>query len=209
MSDQAEVLRGDAASDDTLRRAVEILEQAPGWVSGRHMAELLGLPNSREVRRQVIWPLRRDKRLPIYSLPGPEGGYKLRATAEEHRRCLAWLDQHGRDELAIRAIIRQEGIDVVVGQMVMDFLPATADGRPAGREDQLSLLIDAESRRGRRARWTDVLEHLLAVMSERPEEYAEPIARIRERHGGLFLPADKLAAAQAALSHAQDLLRAG
>jgi hypothetical protein len=84
-----------------------------------------------------------------------------------------------------------------------------ADGRPAGRSDQLSLLIDDEARRGRRVRWTDVVERLLAVMAERPEEYAEPIERIRQRHGGMFVSRQKLEAVQAALNQAQNLLRAG
>jgi hypothetical protein len=100
---------------------------------------------------------------------------------------------------------------VVAGQMVMSFLgEAGAEaGRPQRREDMLSMLIDEEARRGRRVRWTDVVEHLLRVMSEQPEVYAEPIARIRERHGGMFLPADRLAELERMLGEAQKLLRAG
>ncbi|MFA5123590.1 hypothetical protein [Zavarzinia sp.] len=198
-----------------LREALDILEAASGWVGGADLAGRLGLPSARDVRRRVIWPLRGRYRLPVYSQPGPAGGYKLRASAEEHARCLAWLDQLGRDVLAIRAILRREGLDVAMGQMVMSFMAGGGEAgvaeaaRPGGREDQLSMLIDEEARAGRRVRWTDVLERLLAVMAERPDEYAEPIARIRERYGGMFLPADRLATIERHADEIRRLLRAG
>ena len=203
----------DQAPTGLLKRAVEILEAAPGWVGGAALAEQLGLDSSRDLRRAVIWPLRCQYRLPIYSLPGPQGGYRLKADAQEHRRCLAWLDQMGRDMLAIRAIILKESLDAVTCQMVMRFLGADEaagkDGRPVGKSDQLSMLIDAETRAGRKVRWTDTLESMLAIMCERPDVYAEQIGRIRMRHGGIFLSPEKRQAVQAALDQAQELLKAG
>jgi hypothetical protein len=172
------------------------------------LAARLRIESERDLRRGVIWPLRSRFRVPVVSKPGPRGGYKLRATAEEFRDAVDWTDRMGRDFFQIRTVLRHESVEVVMGQMVMEFLGGPGV-RATRREDALTMLIDDEGRRGRKVAWTDVVEHLLRVMAERPEEYAEPLARIRARHGGMFLDEARRAELEGLLERGRALLRAG
>ncbi len=159
------------------------IDRPDEWLSGRELADRLGLDSTRELRREVIWPLRSQRRVPVHSKPGPRGGYKVNVTAEEHLDALTYNDQLGRDFLAIKSILRRESLDVVMGQMVLDFLPS--DGDQA--DDGLGLLVRTQRADGRRVTWLDVLHRLLEVVATNPADYADEIDTLSRRFGGLFL----------------------
>jgi len=184
----------EARMSEARRTALRVLQAAEHWVAGAWLARECGLADTRALRKFVICPLRFRDRVPIHYKPGSGGGYKIRVTAGEHAACVAAARRMGRDFFALAGQLKQESLDVVAGQMVMEFFPAR-DGERAGAappaDDALGQLIDAQARRGRRVRWVDVVQNLLAVMAERPEEYADEIEEVRKRFGGLFLPAEE------------------
>lgn len=192
-------MRQRTADAGQLKVALAILHDAGGrWIGGAELAASVGLDDTRELRARVIWPLRCRYRVPIHSRPGSRGGYKLAVTPAEHRECLDWTDSLGRDFFAIRSILQGETLDVVAAGMIRTLFPIQDTvARPA---DALSMLIDAEAKQGRRIRFVDVLHNLMATLAERPEQYADEIAEIRSRWGGVFIaPGDR----QAMLKHLQ------
>jgi len=190
-----------------IRAALEILRDATRWIGGRKLARKLGLTSARRLRDTVIWPMRARYRIPVHSRPGPRGGYKLAVSAEEHKECVTWAEQMGRDFLAIYSILRCESLDIVAGQMAFEFFPLAT--RPKARQDALGMLIEAEARRGRRATWLSVVDRLLEIMAENPDVYAEQIDHVRRRFGGLFLDQQQAAALREHLDAAARLLTTG
>ena len=200
---------GTSMARSQRRKAEQILRtESDRWIPGKELAARLGLVDTRALRRLVIWPLRTDHRLPIHSRPGVGGGYKLKVTAAEHAACVEWAKQMGRDFMAIMSILSKESLEVVAAQSVMDFMPLVrAEGENAIlTEDGLSMVMEAQARLGRPVSWVDVLCHMLDALAERPDEYAAEIEEIRERHGGLFLPAHVTSRLQTHLQAVQDIL---
>lgn len=195
-----------------INRAINVLTNTSWWISGKALATRLGLNDTRELRSRVIWPLRSRYGLPVHSRPGVGGGYKLKVTAEEHADCLQWNENMGRDFFAIQSILRDESLDLVMGQMVLSLLPSGKEPDAAGeqpgqpRKDGLAMLLAAQARKGRQVRWLDVLTHLLDVLAERPDVYAEEIDAIGRRFGGLFLTAEQRAEAKQHLDRLDGLI---
>jgi hypothetical protein len=182
------------ADPDVLKHALSIFHSEKRWIPGGELAQRLGVRDTRELRRAVIAPLRLHYRIPIHSLPGSQGGYKLLVDPKEHVACIALVRQMGRDFMALGSVIRSESLDVVCGQMVMDFFPKTpASLFPdvAAKQDDLAALIDGAARRGRRITFIDVVGRLLDVLRENPQVYADDIDRLRKQYGGMLISADQ------------------